>query len=298
VADEGSFFSRFTVKFAEITAAGVATAVSGYLIAHVGGFLFSAAPSPAVVGTSAPAAVQVSVSPPASPAPLAVEAGERRPPEHDVHTAPVAPEPPRKAEADANAGKPRDVSRDAPHDAQRDTQRDSANTTPAHDMESIEAKVRAALAKSDANRPAPHEAHPADTHQAETPAATQMRAATPPPQSAAAVTGTIMPVPRIADIAPPPLQQSAPQAPLQPAPPLATVEVPSRPVAGDTAPPQERAQQSGQDNPQGKQASNHTGDQNAVAEFFGAFKKIPGMLRNDKPEPDDEAPRPPLPVGE
>ena len=39
VAGEGSYFSRFMVKFVEIAAAGAATAVSGYLVAQVGGFL-------------------------------------------------------------------------------------------------------------------------------------------------------------------------------------------------------------------------------------------------------------------
>ena len=53
MADEASYLSRFTLKFAEIMAAGVATAVSGYLIAHLGGFLSTTAPAPT------PAAVEV-----------------------------------------------------------------------------------------------------------------------------------------------------------------------------------------------------------------------------------------------
>jgi len=308
----GSFFSRFALKFFEITAAGVATAVSGYLIAHVGGFLSSATLPPVVERTSAPAAVQVSVTPPAAPAPLAAEAVDRRPGEHDVRAAPpdrppanAAPaEPPRKAAAEANAaaGKPRDVVHDAPHDAQRDTPQNSEHDLSAHDMESVEAKVRAALAKADANRPLPHDAHPADIRPVDTHQADSNPAALPPARSADAATGTIAAAPRSADIAPPVTQQIAPlqpaqQAPLQP-PPLATVEVQPRPIAGDTAPPQDLKPQDGQENVQAKQASNLTGDQNAVAEFFGAIKRIPNMLRNDKPVPDDQAPRPPLPVGE
>jgi hypothetical protein len=293
VADESSFFSRFTVKFAEITAAGIATAVSGYLIAHVGGFFSTTLPA-AVAPTSAPAAVQVApgVTPAAAPAPVSAAAGERLPPDRDGHAASIPPErpvaiaapaePPRKPAADANAAaapaKPRDVARDPPRDSAQDSD---------HDMASIEAKVRAALAKSDANRPLP--------------------AAAPPTPSADAATGPIAPAPRTAAIAPPPLRQISPQpavqqpalqqparvAPLQPAPPLATVDVPSRPIAGDTAPPD----LSRQDAPV-KQASNQTGDHNVIAGFFAAFKKFPDMLRNDQPVPDDQAPRPPLPVGQ
>jgi hypothetical protein len=42
-----SVFSRFLVKFVEIIAAGLATAVSGYLIAHLSGALSSPVPVPA-----------------------------------------------------------------------------------------------------------------------------------------------------------------------------------------------------------------------------------------------------------
>jgi hypothetical protein len=46
VSDEGSYFSRFAIKFLEIFAAGLATAVSGYLIAHLSGAFSSSAPAP------------------------------------------------------------------------------------------------------------------------------------------------------------------------------------------------------------------------------------------------------------
>jgi hypothetical protein len=39
VPGKPTYFSRFALKFAEILGAGIATAVSGYLVAHVGGFL-------------------------------------------------------------------------------------------------------------------------------------------------------------------------------------------------------------------------------------------------------------------
>ena len=39
MAEKGSFISRFFYKLLEIMGAAVATAVSGYLVAHLGGFL-------------------------------------------------------------------------------------------------------------------------------------------------------------------------------------------------------------------------------------------------------------------
>ena len=44
MTSEGSFLSRLTIRFLEVFAAGLATAVSGYLIAHFAGYL--AAPTP------------------------------------------------------------------------------------------------------------------------------------------------------------------------------------------------------------------------------------------------------------
>jgi hypothetical protein len=46
LSDDVSYFSRFWVKFVEIVAAGLATAVSGYLIAHLSGALSSPTPAP------------------------------------------------------------------------------------------------------------------------------------------------------------------------------------------------------------------------------------------------------------
>jgi hypothetical protein len=44
--DNVSYFSRFFLKFVEIIAAGLATAVSAYLIAHLTGVLSSPGPAP------------------------------------------------------------------------------------------------------------------------------------------------------------------------------------------------------------------------------------------------------------
>src|SRR5580704_16250016 len=51
VPGETSFISRFTLKFVEIVAAGVATAVSGYVVAHLSGFFPAPAPTAVQVPT-------------------------------------------------------------------------------------------------------------------------------------------------------------------------------------------------------------------------------------------------------
>src|SRR5262249_51016150 len=68
MSGENSYFSRFFVKFVEVSAAGLATAISAYALAHFGGLL-SSSPTPA----SAPAQTAVQVGPTASEA-----AGSRR----------------------------------------------------------------------------------------------------------------------------------------------------------------------------------------------------------------------------
>jgi len=85
--DNVSYFSRFFLKFVEIIAAGLATAVSGYLIAHLIGVLSSPGPAPgASVIQAAPSASTVS-SPPAqaiapnastSSTPIPVNANDQR----------------------------------------------------------------------------------------------------------------------------------------------------------------------------------------------------------------------------
>ena len=55
MSGEVSYLSRFFVKFVEVIAAGVATAISAYLLAHFGGLLPPSTP----VSAPAPTAVQV-----------------------------------------------------------------------------------------------------------------------------------------------------------------------------------------------------------------------------------------------
>jgi hypothetical protein len=107
-----TYFSRFFVKFVEVSAAGLATAISAYLLAHFGG-LPSSSPTPA----SAPAQTAVQVGPTASevagslrpqPTPPAAAAAVNKQspaPQQDTD-APVA-QPARKAAKDAKALPPR-----------------------------------------------------------------------------------------------------------------------------------------------------------------------------------------------
>src|SRR5215831_19118007 len=96
MSGEVSYFSRFFVKFVEVTAAGLATAISAYLLAHFGGFLLSS-PTPA----SAPAPTAVQVGPTASevaesrrakptPPVAAAAVNEQRPAPQQDTDAPVA----------------------------------------------------------------------------------------------------------------------------------------------------------------------------------------------------------------
>ncbi len=109
MSGENSCFSRFLVKFVEVSAAGLATAISAYALAHLAGLL-SSSPTP----TSAPATA-VQVSPIASevaeglrakPAPpAAAPAVNKQSLQQDTDA--TAAQPARKAAKDAKALPPR-----------------------------------------------------------------------------------------------------------------------------------------------------------------------------------------------
>lgn len=294
MSGEVSYLSRFIVKFVEIVAAGVATAVSGYLVAHLSGYLPSPMPRP--LGT--PAAVQVapSASPTANmvharPAPAAsAEANTQDlPPQQDIDLSATArpsvnnPEatPSRKpvtAGPNTQERKPRGAD---PHEA--------AENKP-HEAKSVEAEVRAALAKVDATRPtAPQHIHvPTDAPSQPSAALPQPPAETSPPAVAA--------TPRTADVPPQPPQQAA----VPPAPPAA-VEIGSLPVAGvGSSPPQVAVKPDtlGADDtslpPAGADKALLPPQPPANSSLFSALRH----LRSDQPVPDDKAPRPPMPVGQ
>ena len=353
MADGVSYFSRFTVKFTEILAVGMATAVSGYLIAHVSGFLSSPAPSPilpapnagevtvnhpappsagavTVNNPAAPSLPVQSASPgqPAPPAPrVSTEANEShaapseeiatpaKPPArptvsaaparkrgaHDTGTAESKPsesaEKPRdaaQAKPREPAEKPRDTAETKPHEP-AEKPRDTAEGKPTgdgkpRDWESVEARVRAALANAGANRPATADAPP---RQADVPQPPPGVTVQPPP--AVAVQPRTIEDPSVANAsaAPsaassePPIAAAVPQAPSKPEP-LPAVEIKSRPVADvEAVPPAQAAAAPAEAETQGE-----------PTDLVSAIRKLPEILRNDKPVPAGEAPRPPMPVGQ
>src|SRR5215467_1270497 len=151
MSGENSYLSRFFVKFVEVSAAGLATAISAYALAHFGGLL-SSSPTPA----SAPAQTAVQVGPTASEVagslraqptpPAAAAAVNKQSPAPDTD-APVA-QPARKAVKDAKA---------LPPSKHTKTDTSVAEKEP-RGQKSAEALARAALASVDANRPAPNDA--------------------------------------------------------------------------------------------------------------------------------------------
>jgi len=336
VADKGSFISRFLYKALEIMGAAVATAVSGYLVAHMGGFLPSQThvPTPPAVAvapapsehpvvknnpTNVPAKEPAATAQPTQSAatPPAAEGPDRHaaqtPPEATAPAAQSVPKnsktktavtpPPRgksakEAAATPDAGRP---PRETPE----------AKAREGEEKESVEARVKAALAKVDANRQSPADPRHGDVLPATQPQAGDVTpnttAAIPPRplESPSAATGPAG-QPRSADLGTP-VQQSATQpvssqyppaqstpslaapvqiAPVQPAPPqqpdaLTSVEIKSRPIATI-------------DSPAAPQAAPPQEEEKGVASFF---QRILPDLRRPASTADD-APRPPASVGE
>jgi hypothetical protein len=319
VAAGESYLSRFFVKFVEISAAGVATAVSGYVLAHFAGYMNNPQPvalqspaalqspiaAPVTVPTATvatPAGVPSGVSsvPPAWPSPAApAQRAATTPPQQDPKSAALRKSLPAEKPADtANAaapdGKIRDVTDAKPHSA-----------------DSIEAEVRAALAKVDAGHPVkgdnkseaaaeakaeakPETAPRRPVNQADIAARTP--APEPKPRPVEASTGTVattprMDAPRPVAVTPAsqqqPVQQAVaqPQAPMQIAPEAAPVEIKSMPVAGvDNS-----TQPGPQPNAEAAAEPQHRG-------LFSIFSSE--HLRNDRPLPTDQAPRPPGDIGQ
>jgi hypothetical protein len=262
VAEKGSYFSRLTTKFLEIVAAGIATAVSGYLVAHLSGYWSAPGPQPAAVQI-APAAIgttgwQNPASPPpvvaAPQAPVVVTAPNVQTTGSAGAAAPLAR---KHAEPAAADNKPRETV---------ETKRVSPESK-ARDAESVEAQIRAALAKVDASQPPP----------VETPPTVVTPAIPAPSKPAATATPAVAAVPPV-----PPAVVTPPAAALAPAP-LGSVEIKSQPVAAvdPSAPaPAPVVQADAQDKDKG---------------FLATLKHLPDLLR---PAPAaSEPPRPPLPVG-
>jgi hypothetical protein len=296
-----SYFSRFFVKFVEISAAGLATAISAYVLAHLGG-LFSSSPTPA----SAPTQTAVQVGPPASevaesrraqPAlPAAAAAVNKQSPAQQQDTDAPAAQPALKAVKDAKALPPR-----------KRTKTDTSVSEKESRQKSAEALARAALANVDANRPAPNDARiePGLTDTRSAPVDVQPRRVNEPPRQADV--GPVAVPPRAAGIEAAPHAANVQPQPVQPRPaaggadlqprspdvrpsPVAPVDIQLRPVTTvDPLPPRVDPPLE-ISTPQPPTADQDKG-------VFSALKRIPDLLRPDPPAPPGETPRPPMPVG-
>jgi len=283
VPDKVSYFSRFTMKFLEICAASIATAVGGYLVAHLGGYL----PWPSREPAPTPAAIQAAPSPSG-----VVSKTPRAQPPQPVTPASADAEEPRPAAApDAGAAAKRrarttvNATQAAPSHKPMTAGTSAAESKPS-EAESVEAQVRAALEKVDASRPAPSDAAPQTVSLPPAPPAApaEPRPAEGPALGTAAAVAVAPPAIAVA-VAPPaadPALQPVQQAPVQPEP-LTPVEIKSRPIAAvEASPPPEPAPPA------------HEEDRGILA----TLKKIPEMLRPASGAVSADPPRPPLPVGQ
>lgn len=243
-----SVLSRFMIKFVEIIAAGLATAASGYLIAHLTGALSSPASLPAqAVIQAAPIA-----SPPAqSPSPISGDSGEPHIPTKQETAAPVQPL--------ARPANPAKIALPRKH-----TETATSAAEGKRDQESLAARVRDALANVDASRTGLPTTPTPDVRL--DPAGPASRPQSPTDLNRSAVTG-----------APPPSTgefRSVPAQPAQPNP-VITVETQSQPaptVQPSPAPPGETE--------------------------TGIVSTLERVLRHDPLAGSQEAPRPPMPVGQ
>jgi hypothetical protein len=302
MSGENSCFSRFLVKFVEVSAAGLATAISAYALAHLGGLLPSTTPTsaPATAVQVSPTASEVAEGLRAKPTPPAAAAAvNKQSPAQQQDTDAPAAQPALKAVKDAKALPPR-----------KRTKTDTSVSEKEPRQKSAEALARAALANVDANRPAPVDAliGPGLTDTRSAPVDVQPRQVKEPPRQAGV--GPPQPVavlpraagieaaPHAADVQPQPVQpRSVIGADLQPRSPdvrpspVAPVDIQSRPVtAVDPLPP--RA-----DPPLEISAPQPPPMADQDKGVFSALKRIPDLLRPDPPAPTGETPRPPMPVG-
>jgi len=255
-----AFFKRFAVKFIEVVGAGIATALSGYLLAHFSGYWTSTATTSPVVQV-APGTSVVTKGQRAQP--VSVDAKEQRPASAQaVNPASIQP-----ARVTANA-KDTAASRKQPP-----TETHAVESKP-RDEESVEAQVRAALANVDASRPVPAEASP---RKIDVSPVVPAVAAQPKPTDSAPPVTAITVVPPAAETSPPPAQI----APTEPEP-LTPVEIKSRPVAAVEATPP---------------VAPVSAAKEEERDILSMIKKIPDLLRPSASVPDGEAPRPPLPIG-
>jgi hypothetical protein len=265
MSGEVPYFSRFLVKFVEIIAAGLASAISAYLLAHFGGVLLSY-PTPASAPVT-PTASLLADSVRAQPIPLlaAAPVNERRAvPQKDIDAPAVQPA--------ANAGK---EAKTLPLRKHAKTATSVAEKGP-RGQKSVEVLTRAAYA----DRPAPVDA-PIGPGLNDTRArvdAIQPRQASVPPRQPDIGPRRIDVTPRGDGI-----KAAQPTADSEPQPAQFRLQ-PRSPDLRTTIDPQ---------------LSNVAPQPSPVdqeKDVFSALKRIPDLLRPEPPMPIGETPRPPMPV--
>jgi hypothetical protein len=278
MSGEVSYLSRFFVKLVEIVAAGLASAISAYLLAHFVEFLPSS-PTPASAPI-APSASELTESVRVQPTPPVPTAAvkERRPtPQQDTDAPAAQPTP--KVGKDAKALPPG-----------RQTKSDTsmaARGPPGN--KSTEALIRDALANVDAKQPALPEPliAPGLTDPRSVPVDMQPRQTGAPPRRAdepwrvddPSRSATTKAAPPAADIPVQPRSATGPDR--QPRFPDARATIDPLPRS---SPPQIAAPQPPRSVDQDK-------------DVFYDLKRIPDLLRPEPPATSGEAPRPPMPVG-
>jgi hypothetical protein len=275
MSGEVSYFSRFFAKFVEIIAAGLASAICAYLLAHFGGILLTSA-APASVPV-APIASEVAESRRAHPTPVVAAA-----PVNERRTVPQKDTDAPAAQLAPNGGK---EAKTLPLRKHTKTDTSVAEKEP-RGQKSVEVLTRAALANIDADRPAPVDA-PIGPGLNDTRArvdAIQPRQASVPPRQPDIGPRRIDVTPRgdgikaaqpTADSEPQPVQfRPAPDANLQPRSPDLRTTI----------------------DPQLSNAAPQPSPVDQEKDVFSALRRIPDLLRPEPPMPIGEAPRPPMPV--
>jgi hypothetical protein len=331
---ERSFISRFFYKLLEITGAAVATAVSGYLVAHLGGFLPShtqappTSPAVAVAPSEHPVAKSVSTNAPAKEPAAAPQSSQsaaapaRALPDADRRAAQTPPDatgsaaqparkasyaktattPPHKStkpEPATTASEARTLEAKTSEAKTSEAKASEAKTSEAKqreadDRDSVEAQVKAALANVDANHP------PA----AETSSRRENQSAQPRPvDTVPRTTAAIPPQPRSADLGSPaqqPITQPAttqsPAAETPPAPVQATPVQPAQPQQPDALTSVEIKSRPVAAIDTLPEAPEAAPPQEEDKGVLSLFKHILPDLR--RPASTDDAPRPPAPVGQ
>jgi hypothetical protein len=277
MSGEVSYFSRFFVKFVEIIAAGLASAICAYLLAHFGGVLLtSATPASAPV---APIASEVAESRRAQPTPPAVAAA----PVNERRTVPQKDTDAPAAQLAPDGGK---EAKTLPLRKHTKTDTSVVEKEP-RGQKSVEVLTRAALANIDANRPAPVDA-PIGSGLNDTRArvdSIQPRQASVPPRQADVGPRPVDVPPRAAAINAAQPAADTQSQPVQPRPAIGTNLQPGSPDVPVTMDPQ----------PSSSTPQPTPADQDK--DVFSALKRIPDLLRPDPPTATGEAPRPPMPVG-